>query len=48
MLLLDEKERRTRNKVIKFYKVQWSNHTEDEATWEPEDQLRTKYPELFA
>ena len=24
----------TRNKVIKFCKVQWSHHTEDEATWE--------------
>ena len=24
----------TRSKVIKFCKVQWSHHTEDEATWE--------------
>ena len=24
----------TCNKVIKFCKVQWSHHTEDEATWE--------------
>lgn len=45
--ILDEKERRTRRKVIKFFKVQWSNHTEDEATWEQEDHLRTEYPELF-
>jgi len=30
--ILDEKERVTRNKVVKFYKVQWQNHSEDEAT----------------
>ena len=28
----DEKERVTRNSVVKFYKVQWQNHSEDEAT----------------
>jgi hypothetical protein len=31
---LDTAERVTRNKIIKMYKVQWSHHTEDEATWE--------------
>jgi hypothetical protein len=30
--VLDKKERITRNKVVKFYKVQWQNHSEDEAT----------------
>ena len=29
------------------YKVQWSNHSEDEATWEREDHLRKEYPSLF-
>ena len=29
----------TRSKVIKLCKVQWSNHTEDEATWEREEDL---------
>jgi hypothetical protein len=28
-------------------KVQWSHHTEDEATWEYEEELRADYPELF-
>ena len=32
--ILDEKERVMRNKVVKFYKVQWRNHSEDEATRE--------------
>ncbi len=31
--ILDIAERVTRSKVIKMCKVQWSHHTEDEATW---------------
>jgi hypothetical protein len=41
-------ERVTRTKTIKFCKVQWSHHTEEEATWEREDELREDYPYLFA
>ena len=46
--ILDEMERVTRSKVIKFYQVQWEHHTEEEATWEREDFLRAAYPELFS
>jgi hypothetical protein len=28
-------------------KVQWSHHTEDEAIWEHEEELRADYLELF-
>jgi hypothetical protein len=45
--ILDNTERVTHNKVIKMCKVQWSHHTEDEATWEHEEELRADYPELF-
>jgi hypothetical protein len=45
--ILDTAERVTRTTVIKMCKVQWSHHTEDEATWEHEEELRTDYPELF-
>ena len=45
--ILEESERRTRQKTIKFFRVQWSNHTENEATWESEDFLRTEHPHLF-
>jgi hypothetical protein len=38
--ILEEDVRLTRRRNIKMYKVQWSNHTEDEATWECEDYLR--------
>jgi hypothetical protein len=43
--ILDTAERVTRTKVM--CKVQWSHHTEDEATWEHEEVLRVDYPELF-
>jgi hypothetical protein len=45
--ILDTTERVTRSKIIKMCKVQWSHHIEDEATWEPEEELRADYPELF-
>ena len=45
--ILGEAEWKLRNRTIKMVKVQWSNHTEEEATWEREDQIRTDYPELF-
>jgi hypothetical protein len=45
--ILDTTERVTHNKVIKVCKVQCSHHTEDEATWEHEEELRADYPELF-
>jgi hypothetical protein len=32
--LLDSKEGVTRNRVIKFHKVMWSNHSERDATWD--------------
>jgi hypothetical protein len=44
--ILDTAERVTHSRVIKMCKVQWSHHTEDEATWEHEE-LRADYPELF-
>ena len=37
--ILDQKERVTRRRSIKSYKVQWSNHSKEEATWETEDYL---------
>ncbi|XP_066165906.1 uncharacterized protein [Oryza sativa Japonica Group] len=46
--ILETSERRTRNKVIKFCKVQWSHHSEEEATWEREDELKAAHPHLFA
>ena len=46
--ILEFASRVTRSKVMKFCKVQWSHHTEDEATWEREEDLRKDHPYLFA
>jgi hypothetical protein len=45
--ILEEDVRLTRRRKIKMYKVQWSNHTEDEATWEHVDYLKREFPELL-
>ncbi|WVZ58222.1 hypothetical protein U9M48_008510, partial [Paspalum notatum var. saurae] len=41
--ILDQKQRSTRRRTINFYKVQWSNYSEEEATLEQEEFLQTKY-----
>ena len=48
MKIVDHKTRVTRNLTSNFYKVQWSNHSEREATWETEEFLKTNYPEFLA
>jgi hypothetical protein len=44
MRVLDQKERQTRRQRVKMYKIQWSHHTEEEATWETEQFLNSKSP----
>ncbi|TYK03209.1 pol protein [Cucumis melo var. makuwa] len=36
-----------RNREIPLVKVLWRNHRMEEATWEREDDMRSRYPELF-
>ena len=45
--ILDQAERVTRCQNIMFLKVQWSHHSEREATWVREDHLRLVYPTFF-
>ena len=45
--ILDRKEQVLRNKTIPLVKVLWRNHNVEEATWEPEEQMREQYPHLF-
>ena len=45
--VLEEMERVTHSKVIKFYKVVWNNHSEQDATWEQDDYLREVYPGFY-
>ncbi|XP_074306292.1 uncharacterized protein LOC141641532 [Silene latifolia] len=45
--ILDRKVRKTRNGETVLLKVLWSNHNMEEATWEPEEAMRERYPHLF-
>jgi hypothetical protein len=40
--VLNKKDRVTRHKTIKFFKIQWSNHSKEEATWESKDFIRSR------
>jgi hypothetical protein len=44
--VLDQKDCVTRRKTIKFFKIQWNNHSEEEATWESEDFLHSRNPDF--
>jgi hypothetical protein len=45
--ILEFSERVLRKRSIKYVKVLWTNLSEREATWELEELMRQKYPELF-
>ena len=45
--ILDRKEQVLRTKTIPIVKVLWRNHSTEEATWEAEEEMRQKYPNLF-
>ena len=47
MKILDSKERSTRRKKVKMYKIQWNHHTEEEATWEIEHYLQQNFPDFL-
>jgi hypothetical protein len=44
--ILDQKNCVTRCKMIKFFKIQWSNHTKEEAMWDSEDFLHSHHPDF--
>jgi hypothetical protein len=46
--VLDQKDRITRRKTLKFYKIQWNQHSEDEATRETQDFLEKNFPGFLA
>jgi hypothetical protein len=45
--ILETTDRVTRRITIRMCKVKWGHHSEEE-TWEREDDLKAKYPELFS
>jgi hypothetical protein len=44
--VLNQKDHVTRRKTIMFFKIQWNNNSEEEATWESEDFLRSCHPDF--
>ncbi|KAL6547062.1 hypothetical protein OROMI_022783 [Orobanche minor] len=46
-VILDRSVRQLRNKEKVFVKIQWRNHSKDEATWEREEELQARYPNFF-
>lgn len=45
--ILDRRIQQLRTKEIPLVRVQWRNHNVEESTWEREEEIKTKYPELF-
>ncbi|XP_022867791.1 uncharacterized protein LOC111387467 [Olea europaea var. sylvestris] len=45
--IVERKTHALRNKEIALVKVRWKNHGVEEATWEKEEEIKAKYPELF-
>jgi hypothetical protein len=45
--ILETKERVTRSRTKEMCKVQWNRYSDDESTWEREEDLRKSYPQLF-
>jgi hypothetical protein len=46
--VLDQKDRVTRHKTLKLFKIQWGNHSEEEATWKSEDFLHSRHPDFVS
>jgi hypothetical protein len=46
--ILKALERVTRKKKTRMCKVQWIHHTEEEATWEREEELKALFPSFFS
>ena len=45
--ILDRKEQQLRTKTIPLVKVLWRNHGMEEASWELEQDMKNRYPDLF-
>ena len=45
--ILERAQETLMGRVLKVCKVQWSNQSEEDATWENEDQMKIDFPHLF-
>ena len=47
MKILDRKEKKLCNKIVPLVRVLWRSRFIEEETWEREDEMKKRYPELF-
>ena len=47
MAILDRSVKTLKNRAIPLVLVSWNRHAPGEATWEREDTIRERYPQLF-
>ncbi|XP_031257583.1 uncharacterized protein LOC116115589 [Pistacia vera] len=45
--ILDRRIKELRNKKVPLVKILWRNHNVEEATWEVEQDMKERYPDLF-
>ncbi|KAF5459788.1 hypothetical protein F2P56_019706 [Juglans regia] len=45
--IIERKEQVLQKRTIPMVKVVWNNHTVSEASWELEEEMQVKYPQLF-
>jgi hypothetical protein len=45
--ILESSKHVMRTRTIKYMRILWTNQMEREATWELEEEMLKKYPELF-
>ena len=45
--ILDWREQVLQGKIIPLIKVLWTHYGVEEATWECEDDIQARYPDLF-
>ena len=45
--ILDRRIKELRNKKVPLVKILWRNHNVEEVTWEVEQDMKERYPDLF-
>ena len=45
--ILDRQVKKLRNKEVASVNVSWKNHLIEGATWEAEDNVKSRYPHVF-
>ena len=45
--ILEVQNKKLRNRFLRFLKIQWSHHSEREATWELESEMKKNFPDVI-